>query len=101
MAEIEEAMAEPVHINIDNISILEQLGINLGDSYPILSELIRTYFAGGNYKISTGHIDSKFGISIHQLRHIERVMKQTNVNVEDSICIQEAKLKTQKFFFKA
>ncbi|MGZ5264773.1 MAG: diaminopimelate decarboxylase family protein, partial [Kaistella sp.] len=35
-----------------------------------------------NYKISTGHIDSKFGISIHQLRHIERVMKTTNINVE-------------------
>jgi diaminopimelate decarboxylase len=38
--------------------------------------------AGGNLKISTGHIDSKFGISIHQLRHIERVVKTTGLNVE-------------------
>ncbi len=37
--------------------------------------------AGGNYKISTGHVDSKFGISIHQLRHIERIVKSTNLNV--------------------
>src|SRR4029453_18242258 len=37
--------------------------------------------AGGNYKISTGHIDSKFGISIHQMRHIERIVKSTNLHV--------------------
>jgi diaminopimelate decarboxylase len=37
--------------------------------------------AGGNYKISTGHVDSKFGISIHQLRHIERLVKTTNLHV--------------------
>jgi diaminopimelate decarboxylase len=38
--------------------------------------------AGGNYNISTGHIDSKFGISIHQLRHVLRVVKTLNINVE-------------------
>jgi diaminopimelate decarboxylase len=37
---------------------------------------------GGNYKISTGHIDSKFGISIHQMRHIERIVKSTGLNVK-------------------
>ena len=35
LAEIEEAMALKVHINIDNISILEQFGNKFGDSYPI------------------------------------------------------------------
>jgi diaminopimelate decarboxylase len=38
--------------------------------------------AGGNVKISTGHIDSKFGISVHQLRHIERIVKTTNLHIE-------------------
>jgi diaminopimelate decarboxylase len=38
--------------------------------------------AGGNYNISTGHIDSKFGISIHQLRHVLRIVKTLNINVE-------------------
>ena len=82
LAEIEEAMEHKVHINIDNISILEQFGNKYGDKYPIFVRINPHIFAGGNYKISTGHIDSKFGISIHQLRHIERIMKSTGVNVE-------------------
>lgn len=82
LSEIEEAVSLGIHINIDNISILEQFGNKYGDSYPIFIRINPHIFAGGNYKISTGHIDSKFGISIHQLRHIERVMKSTNVNVE-------------------
>ncbi|MBS1573462.1 MAG: diaminopimelate decarboxylase [Bacteroidetes bacterium] len=82
ITEIEEAMKLGVHINIDNISILEQFGNKYGDSYPIFVRINPHIFAGGNYKISTGHIDSKFGISIHQLRHIERIMQSTNINVE-------------------
>ncbi len=82
LAEIEEAMHHGVHINIDNISILEQFGNKYGNSYPIFVRINPHIYAGGNHKISTGHIDSKFGISIHQMRHIERVMKSTNVNVE-------------------
>lgn len=82
LAEIEEAMALDIHINIDNISILEQFGNKYGGKYPIFIRINPHIFAGGNYKISTGHIDSKFGISIHQLRHIERVMNSTGLNVE-------------------
>ena len=82
LAEIEEAMALNVHINIDNISILEQFGNKYGGSYPIFVRINPHIYAGGNHKISTGHIDSKFGISIHQMRHIERVMKSTKLLVE-------------------
>lgn len=82
LAEIEEAMALQVHINIDNISILEQFGNKYGATYPIFVRINPHIFAGGNYKISTGHIDSKFGISIHQLRHIERIVQSTQINVE-------------------
>ena len=71
-----------VNINLDNISILEQFGNTFGDSYPICIRLNPHILAGGNYKISTGHIDSKFGISIHQMRHIERIVKTTNLRVE-------------------
>lgn len=71
-----------VNINIDNISILEQFGNKFGNSYPICIRLNPHILAGGNYKISTGHIDSKFGISIHQLRHIERIVKATDLHVE-------------------
>lgn len=82
LSEIEEAMALKVHINIDNISILEQFGNKHGNSYPIFVRMNPHIYAGGNHKISTGHIDSKFGISIHQMRHIERIMKSTNLLVE-------------------
>jgi diaminopimelate decarboxylase len=79
--EILEAKELGVNINVDNISILEQFGNKFGDTYPICIRLNPHILAGGNYKISTGHIDSKFGISIHQMRHIERIVKTTKLQV--------------------
>ncbi|QES89154.1 diaminopimelate decarboxylase [Rhizosphaericola mali] len=70
-----------VHVNIDNIPMLEEFGNTFGNSYPICIRLNPHIMAGGNYKISTGHIDSKFGISIHQLRHVERIIESTKLNV--------------------
>lgn len=80
--EILEAKELGVHINIDNISLLEQFGNSFGNSYPVCIRLNPHIMAGGNFKISTGHIDSKFGISIHQMRHIERIVKTSNLSVE-------------------
>ncbi|CAA9495910.1 MAG: Diaminopimelate decarboxylase [uncultured Segetibacter sp.] len=79
--EIEEGKKLGVIINIDNISILEQFGNRYGSSYAVCIRVNPHIMAGGNYKISTGHVDSKFGISIHQVRHIERIVKSTNLNV--------------------
>ena len=79
--EIEAGKQLGVNINIDNISILEQFGNKYGASYPVCIRLNPHIMAGGNFKISTGHIDSKFGISIHQIRHIERVVKSTGLHV--------------------
>jgi diaminopimelate decarboxylase len=80
-AEVEEGKNLGVNINIDNISILEQFGTRFGGSYPICIRFNPHIMGGGNYKISTGHIDSKFGISIHQMRHIERIVKSTKLCV--------------------
>ncbi|MCE2963100.1 MAG: diaminopimelate decarboxylase [Chitinophagales bacterium] len=80
--EIKEAVDLGVHINIDNISILEQFGNYYQGNYPVIIRFNPHIMAGGNYNISTGHIDSKFGISIHQLRHVLRVVKTLNINVE-------------------
>lgn len=80
--EIIEGTQLGVNINIDNISILELFGHKFGNSYPICIRINPHIEAGGNYKISTGHVDSKFGISIHQMRHIERVVKTTNLDVK-------------------
>jgi len=80
--EILAAQELGVNVNIDNISILEQFGNRFGNSYPVCIRINPHIEAGGNYKISTGHIDSKFGISIHQMRHIERIVKTTNLYVQ-------------------
>lgn len=79
--EIQQAVALGVHINIDNISILEHFGAEYGNSVPCFIRLNPHILAGGNTKISTGHIDSKFGISIYQLRHVLRVIHTYNINV--------------------
>ncbi len=82
LSEILEAKELGVFINIDNLSILEQFGARFGGSYPVCIRINPHIEAGGNYKISTGHIDSKFGISIHQLRHIQRIVKATGLHVQ-------------------
>lgn len=79
--EIVAAKELAVKINIDNISILEQFGNRFGGSYPVCIRLNPHIMAGGNFKISTGHVDSKFGISIHQVRHIVRIVKTTGLHV--------------------
>jgi diaminopimelate decarboxylase len=79
--EIKVAVEAGVQINIDNISILEQFGNEYGNTVPCCIRLNPHILAGGNKKISTGHIDSKFGISIYQLRHVLRVVKSANIRV--------------------
>ncbi len=79
--EIIEAVDLGLTINIDNISILEQFGHRYKDSVPVCIRLNPHIMAGGNTKISTGHIDSKFGISILQMRHLLRVIESNNINV--------------------
>ena len=80
-SEVIEASEHKVRINIDNLSLLEQFGNKFGSSYPVSIRINPHIMAGGNFKISTGHVDSKFGISIHQIRHIERVVKSTKLRV--------------------
>lgn len=81
LEEIEQAISYGnVQINIDNLSILEQFGAK----YPHIPVCIRLnphVMAGGNANISVGHIDSKFGISIHQMPHILRIVENTGMNI--------------------
>ncbi len=78
--EIEEVAKLGVQINIDNLSILEQFG----SKYPEIPVCIRInphVMAGGNSNISVGHIDSKFGISIHQMPHLLRIIELTKMKI--------------------
>ncbi len=80
LKEIEEVAALGVQINIDNLSILEQFG-QKHPQIPVCVRINPHIMAGGNSKISVGHIDSKFGISIHQVPHIKRVVENTGMNI--------------------
>ncbi len=79
--EIKEGIEKGVMLNIDNISILEQFGNEYKGTIPVCIRLNPHLMAGGNHKISTGHIDSKFGISILQTRHLLRVIDTYKINV--------------------
>jgi len=78
--EIEEAATLGVQINIDNLSVLEQFG-NKHPKVPVCIRINPHVMAGGNANISVGHIDSKFGISIHQLPHIVRIVDNTGMRI--------------------
>jgi len=78
--EIEEVAKLGVQINIDNLSILELFG-QKHPEIPVCIRINPHIMAGGNSKISVGHIDSKFGISIHQVPHIKRVVENTGMNI--------------------
>ncbi len=80
LAEIEEVSKMGVQINIDNLSILEQFGTK-HPKVPVCIRVNPHVMAGGNSKISVGHIDSKFGISIHQIPHIIRIVENTGMNI--------------------
>jgi diaminopimelate decarboxylase len=78
--ELEEAATLGVQINIDNLSILEEFG----GKYPNVPVCIRInphIMAGGNPNISVGHIDSKFGISVHQIPHIKTIVENTCMTI--------------------
>jgi len=79
--EFEHAINFGVKINVDNIQMLEYLGIN-HPNLPVCIRINPHLMAGGNSKISVGHIDSKFGISIHQLPLVNRIVKRLNIPVE-------------------
>lgn len=79
--EIKEAVELGVFINLDNLTMLEKFGQEYGHSVGCCIRINPHIMAGGNANISVGHIDSKFGISIHQVRHIERIVENYNLKV--------------------
>ncbi|MFT4670380.1 MAG: diaminopimelate decarboxylase [Flavobacteriaceae bacterium] len=78
--EIEKASALKVQINIDNLSILEEFGTKHPNT-PVCIRINPHVMAGGNTNISVGHIDSKFGISIHQMPHLKRIVENTKMKI--------------------
>lgn len=80
LEEIETVAKLGCQINIDNLSILEQFGTKHPE-IPVCIRINPHVMAGGNTNISVGHIDSKFGISIHQIPHILRIVENTRMHI--------------------
>ena len=80
LEEIEAVADMGVQINIDNLSVLEQFGTK-HPKIPVCIRINPHVMAGGNSNISVGHIDSKFGISIHQIPHVLRIVENTKMQI--------------------
>jgi diaminopimelate decarboxylase len=78
--EFAEAVELGVKINIDAIPMLENWGLN-HPNVPVCIRINPHLMGGGNDKISVGHIDSKFGISIHQLPHVLRIVESQKLKI--------------------
>ncbi|MEO7989051.1 MAG: diaminopimelate decarboxylase [Chryseolinea sp.] len=105
-SEIEEGVALGFSINLDNLSVLQKFGEKYGSNYPCGIRLNPNIMAGGNIKISTGHSNSKFGISILQLEQIKEVVDRYKIHIRglhihtgSDIKETEAFLKTAQVLF--
>jgi diaminopimelate decarboxylase len=107
-SEITAGVSMGFAINLDNLSSLKKFGEKYGNTYPCCIRLNPSIMAGGNLKISTGHSNSKFGISVHQLQEIVDLMNQYNIQINglhihtgSDIKETEAFLKTGETLFNA
>jgi diaminopimelate decarboxylase len=105
-SEIEEGVSLGVPINLDNLSSLEKFGAKYGNTYPCGLRLNPNIMAGGNLKISTGHSNSKFGISVQQVDKILALVSRYNIQIDglhihtgSDIKETEAFLKTAETLF--
>lgn len=80
--EVIQGISMGLAINIDSLSALQKFGEKYKGTYPCGIRLNPHIMAGGNYKISTGHSNSKFGISIFQLPQIRELVDKYGIRVQ-------------------
>ena len=71
-----------VKIHLDSLPLMRRFGQLYRSTYPVGIRINPHVMGGGNLKISTGHVRSKFGISIEQLADIQQIMKETGLVIE-------------------
>lgn len=80
--DIEFALKKGVDVNIEDLQNLEEVGKKYGSKYFVGIRINPNVLAGGNEKISTGHVDSKFGIPSTQLKDILKIVKKYDLKVK-------------------
>ena len=79
--EIQQGVEQGVMVNLDNLPMLERFGQAYGGRVPCCVRINPHIAAGGNYKIQTGHADSKFGISVFQLPQVKEIVERYHLDV--------------------
>lgn len=79
--EVREAVKLGVKIHIDNFPFLRKFAQEF-KNYPVGIRINPHIKAGGNEKISTGHVNSKFGISIDQVEDIIKLIREVSLPIE-------------------
>lgn len=98
--EVREAVSLKISLNLDSLPILEQFGRAFGNSYPCGIRLNPHIMAGGNLKISTGHSQSKFGISIQQMDEIKKVLSTHQIQLSGLHIHTGSEIKETEVFMK-
>lgn len=98
--EVREAVSMKISLNLDSLPILEQFGRAFGNTYPCGIRLNPHIMAGGNLKISTGHVQSKFGISIQQMDEIKKVLSTYQIQLSGLHIHTGSEIKETEVFMK-
>ena len=99
--EISLAVELGVNINIDSLSNLEKFGQAFGGTKAIGVRIRPDVMAGGNLKISTGHVKSKFGIPLNQLDALKLIQEKYNINIHTLHIHTGSEIKDVAVFMKS
>jgi len=81
MAELDKAVGYGVKITLDSLSILKEFGQKHPET-PVSIRINPHIMAGGNKKISVGHVASKFGISKDHMPEVEKIINETGTRID-------------------
>lgn len=101
LEELSEAAELGVKVNIDSLSMLEKFGAKYGSSYAVGIRLKPNVMGGGNLKISTGHVDSKFGISVEDINLILEIIELHRMRIDGLHMHTGSDIKDLEVFLKS
>ena len=99
--EICTAVELGVHVNIDSLSNLEKFGQKFGTTKAIGVRIRPDVMAGGNLKISTGHVKSKFGIPLTQLDSLKSIQEKYKIPIRTLHIHTGSEIKDVAVFMKS
>ena len=99
--EITTAVELGVNVNIDSLSNLEKFGQAYGGAKSIGVRIRPDVMAGGNLKISTGHVKSKFGIPLTELDALLLIQEKYKINIHTLHIHTGSEIKDVAVFMKS